>query len=329
MSKATIEIQNLSIGYTGKKTAKIVAKELNTSLFQGELTCLLGVNGIGKSTLLKTLSGFLPRVEGNILIEGRNIDSFSERDFSKKIGIVLTEKIMIHNMSVRELIAMGRSPYNGFWGTINKADEKIIDKCIALVNIEHLKFRYVDNLSDGERQKVMIAKALAQDTPIILLDEPTAFLDFPSKVEIMQLLHSLTRETRKTIFLSTHDLELALQSADKLWLMDKNSKIHIGTPEDLALNGTLKRFFEKKAVVFDEYSGLFRIQNPTNRQIRLLGSGVAYNMLQKALMRIGIKADENQIGSDYLVVKNNFFELHRKNKEVVYEKNIENILKYF
>ncbi len=328
MKTSTIDIQNLSIGYTTKKGVKTVAENLNTSLWRGELTCLLGVNGIGKSTLLKTLSGFLGRLEGNILIEGKNIDDFQDKDLAKQISVVLTEKVMIHNMTVRELIGMGRSPYNGFWGTINKEDHVVIDECIDMVNIRKLEHRYIDNLSDGERQKVMIAKALAQDTPIILLDEPTAFLDFPSKVEIVQLLHRLTRQTDKTIFLSTHDLELALQSADKLWLMDKNSKIHIGTPEDLALNGVLRSFFQKKGILFDEYSGLFRIQNQASRQIKLVGKqdDIRFLMMQKALLRVGIKADKTQETDEFIVVFDSYFELHKANGNVFQKKTIEEII---
>ncbi len=326
MRTKTIDIRNLSIGYNSKKGLKTVAQNLNTALYKGELTCLLGVNGIGKSTLLKTLSGFLDRISGDILINGSNIDNFSEKELSKQVSIVLTEKVMIQNMTARELIAMGRSPYNGFWGRINKEDEDIVDRCIEMVNIAHLKNRYVDNLSDGERQKVMIAKALAQDTAIILLDEPTAFLDFPSKVEIVQLLHKLTRETDKSIFLSTHDLELALQSADKLWLMDKNSKIHIGSPEDLALQGILSSFFYKKGIFFDEYSGLFRIKNQAVKQIKLIGEGIRYLMMQKALLRTGIKADKTQKSSDFIVVTDEFFELHTKNGELLHKKTIEDVL---
>ncbi|KAA6312706.1 iron complex transport system ATP-binding protein, partial [termite gut metagenome] len=143
---------------------------------------------------------------------------------------------------------------------------------------------------DGERQKVMIAKALAQETPVMLLDEPTAFLDFPSKVELMQLLHRLSRQTDKTIFLSTHDLELALQIADKIWLMDTQAGMRTGTPEDLALDGSLSRFFAQKGVIFDCETGLFRIENDFDRQIKLIGYGQRYAMVRKALLRNGVMA---------------------------------------
>ena len=193
-------------------------------------------------------------------------------------------------MSVRELVEMGRSPYTGFWGRLGKEDKQVVEKSIALVRIENLASRMVHTLSDGERQKVMIAKALAQETPVIFLDEPTAFLDFPSKVEIMQLLHHLTRSTNKTIFLSTHDLELALQIADKIWLMDRTNGITTGTPEDLALSGHLSGFFARKGIVFDTETGLFRIDNQYSREIRLTGHGQKYAMVRKALQRNGIRA---------------------------------------
>ncbi len=150
-----------------------------------------------------------PRLSGEIALLSRDIQDYSDKELSTIVGVVLTDKCDIRNMSVRELIGMGRSPYTGFWGRLGKEDRRIVEEAIAMVRIENLASRMVHTLSDGERQKVMIAKALAQETPVIFLDEPTAFLDFPSKVEIMQLLHHLTRTTNKTIFLSTNDIELA------------------------------------------------------------------------------------------------------------------------
>lgn len=170
------------------------------------------------------------------------------------IGVVLTEKPDIRNMSVRELVALGRSPYTGFWGTLHDDDWQVVDEAIHAVRIEPLRERMIHTLSDGERQKVMIAKALAQQTPVIYLDEPTAFLDFPSKVEMMQLLRRLAQEQQKTIFLSTHDFELALQVADTLWIMrneDYQTSVVIGTPEELAQSGELAHYVERPGISFD------------------------------------------------------------------------------
>lgn len=251
MAQPTIEIKSLSTGYRGKNNVTVVAHDINATIYGGELTCLLGPNGAGKSTLLRTLSAFLPPVKGEITIMGRNLHDYSDKELAKTIGVVLTEKTDLRNMSVEDLVGLGRSPYTGFWGTLHQQDREIVANAIEMVGIGNLKDRMVQTLSDGERQKVMIAKALAQETPVIFLDEPTAFLDFPSKVEIMQLLHNLSRTTGKTIFLSTHDLELALQISDIIWLMDQTNGVVIGTPEKLATEGTLSRFFSQRGIKFD------------------------------------------------------------------------------
>ena len=250
MSNETIRLSQLSIGYRSKSGTHVVAAGISSSIRSGELTCLLGANGVGKSTLLRTLSAFQPKLDGEIFIEEKEIASFTDKELSRMIGVVLTEKPDIRNMSVRELVALGRSPYTGFWGTLHEDDWSVVDNAISAVRIEPLQKRMIHTLSDGERQKVMIAKALAQQTPVIYLDEPTAFLDFPSKVEMMQLLRRLAREQQKTIFLSTHDFELALQVADTLWLMEADG-LSVGTPTDLAQNGALARYVERPGICFD------------------------------------------------------------------------------
>ena len=270
MEKETIILKELSIGYHAKNGTRTVAEGINAAIRQGELTCLLGANGVGKSTLLRTLSAFQPKLGGEIIIRSQEsgdrsqeIDTLTDKELSRMIGVVLTEKPDIRNMTVRELVALGRSPYTGFWGTLHDDDWQVVDEAIDAVRIDGLRERMVHTLSDGERQKVMIAKALAQQTPVIFLDEPTAFLDFPSKVEVMQLLRRLAIEAQKTIFLSTHDFELALQVADKLWLMEsgdrsqetgvrrQESGVSIGTPRELAKNGALARYVERPGITFD------------------------------------------------------------------------------
>ena len=271
MNNETIQLRDLSIGYQTKHSVKTVAEGISGSIRSGELTCLLGANGVGKSTLLRTLSAFQPAIRGEIFIstneEGgtrKEISSLSDKELSKLIGVVLTEKPDVKNMSVRELVSLGRSPYTGFWGTYTDEDLRIVDEAIEMVGITDLSRRPVHTLSDGERQKVMIAKALAQQTPVIFLDEPTAFLDYPSKVEVLQLLRRISREAGKTIFLSTHDVELALQLADTIWLMRRResgvrsqesgggSPVTIGSPQELAASGDLGRFIERQNIVFDK-----------------------------------------------------------------------------
>lgn len=181
MNQETIHIRKLTTGYPGKGGTKIVAKDIDATIRSGELTCLLGANGVGKSTLLRTLSAFQPPVGGEIEIMGKKLTDYTDKQLATVIGVVLTEKCSLRNMTVEELVGMGRSPYTGFWGNLSKEDKKTVNDAIALVRIEDLKYRMVHTLSDGERQKVMIAKALAQETPVIFLDEPTAFLDSPVK----------------------------------------------------------------------------------------------------------------------------------------------------
>ncbi len=278
MNNETIQLRDLSIGYQTKHSVKTVAAGINGAIRSGELTCLLGANGVGKSTLLRTLAAFQPQISGEIFIsrneEGgmrKEITSFTDKELSKVIGVVLTEKPDVRNMSVRELVSLGRSPYTGFWGTYTDEDLRIVDEAIEMVGITDLIRRPVHTLSDGERQKVMIAKALAQQTPVIFLDEPTAFLDYPSKVEVLQLLRRISREAGKTIFLSTHDVELALQLADTIWLMRRQESgdrsqelgdrsqetgvkgpVTIGSPEALAASGDLGSFIERQNIVFDK-----------------------------------------------------------------------------
>ena len=254
----TINLKNLSIGYKHKSSVKVVAEGINASLHGGELTCLVGVNGIGKSTLLRTLSAFIPPVSGQVTLLQKPLESYTDKDLAKVIGVVLTDKLDVQNLSVDELVGLGRSPYTGFWGTLSDEDKTIVQESIDQVGIQKLQGRMVQTLSDGERQKVMIAKALAQQTPIIFLDEPTAFLDYPSKVELMLLLAKLAHTMGKTVFLSTHDLEIALQLADKVWLMEPN-RLNIGTPQELQRDGSLQRAFGRQGITFTESEGTLRI----------------------------------------------------------------------
>ena len=278
----TIRLENLTIGYRDKKSVKTVAAGISATIRQGELTCLLGANGVGKSTLLRTLSAFQPKLSGSIYICGRELDDYSDSERSRLIGVVLTEKPSVQNMTVRELVALGRSPYTDFWGRLKDDDHRIVSESLELVGISHLAERLVDTLSDGERQKTMIAKALAQQTPVIFLDEPTAFLDFPSKVETMLLLRRISCEAGKTVFMSSHDLELALQTADTVWLMEdggtRNEErgekkeergerreergcLSIGTPRELAQEGVLGRYVERPQVHFDRDTLTISIKN--------------------------------------------------------------------
>lgn len=215
-----ISLSQLSVGYT---LSHPVISDINLELRSGQLACLIGENGIGKSTLLKTLTGFLPKLKGSLLLGNRDIESFSQRELARQVSIVLTQKPDLQNLTIEEIIGLGRSPYTGFFGRLRAEDRKVVDDAIATMGIEKLRGRMIQTLSDGERQKVMIAKALAQETSIILLDEPTAFLDFPSKAETFLSLQRMAHERDKLILLSTHDLELAVRFADSLLEVKKGA----------------------------------------------------------------------------------------------------------
>lgn len=184
----------------------------------------------------------------------------SHHELAEKISVVLTERMDVRNLTATELVGLGRTPYTGFWGVLSDEDHKIVSKSMQLVGIEQLAGRNISSLSDGERQKVMIAKALAQQTPIIILDEPTAFLDFQSKVDVLRLLAQLAHELDKTVFLSIHDIELALQITDELWLLDDQRKLHAGTTTELIEDGTLRHFIESDHIYFDADERVVKLQ---------------------------------------------------------------------
>jgi iron complex transport system ATP-binding protein len=288
MKTHLLHTQQLTIGYHEKrKQPMTVHSNLNLQLRPGEFTCLLGPNGSGKSTLIKTFAGFQKSLGGKIYLDNREIQHFRERDLARLVSVVLTDKTHVGNMTVFELVSMGRHPYTGFFGNLTGGDLKKVYHAIDSVGMLDMKHRLVNELSDGERQKAMIAKALAQETPIIILDEPTAYLDLPSRIEIMQLLHNLSSQMQKAVLLSSHDLEQALRFADKIWLLGLDQQVQAGSPEDLILAGEFKKFFERKGIRFDDLSGTFKITNPQARKVKISGKGLEYNWLLNALRRNG------------------------------------------
>ncbi|MBB4035185.1 iron complex transport system ATP-binding protein [Dysgonomonas hofstadii] len=266
-----ISAVNIGIGYgkTKHRDETALYKGLSFNLYQGELVCLIGANGAGKSTLLRSISNSQPTLNGNIFIQNKDITLYSEKSLSRLLGLVLTDKTATGGLLVKELVELGRYPYTGFFGQINKEDKDVVEKAMTDVGIIHKASSYVAELSDGERQKAMIAKALAQECPIILLDEPTAFLDIESRIEIMNLLHELAINQNKTILLSTHDIDLALLLADRLWLLSKEKGLVSGITEDIILSGIMDNFFKGENVVFDRYSGNFLPNRKSNRKVHI------------------------------------------------------------
>ena len=255
--KIVIQGKDLCIGYRTGKQEKIVHEHLNFELKAGELTCLLGANGAGKSTLLRTLSASQPALGGELTVLGKHISDFTEKERSHTIGVVLTDKTFAGGLSVYELVALGRQPHTGFFGRLTKEDKRIVEEAIENVGIAHKAKNYTAELSDGERQKVMIAKALVQECPLILLDEPTAFLDVVSRIGIMHLLHRLASEQNKAILLSTHDIEQALVLSDRLWLLTKGEGLQCGVTEDIILNHRMDSLFPHKDIRFDYDHGVY------------------------------------------------------------------------
>ncbi len=247
-------IQDLTIGYN--KNA--VVKNITTAFLPGEMICLIGRNGEGKSTLIKTFCKLLPSLSGSIEINGKDLSNINDKEFANLISVVLTSKISIPNISVKEFIAFGRYPYTNWIGKITNADEKLIDAAIEMCGVKKLEHRNFDSLSDGEKQKVNIARAIAQNTPIIILDEPTAHLDLVNNIEIFRLLKSLTKEQNKTIILSTHYIELALQLADKIGVINHQT-CYIETPKNIIENGILTQLFDEKTVKYNTESNKFEL----------------------------------------------------------------------
>jgi len=329
MNNATIEIKNLSTGYKVKKGEKVISRGLNASLNQCELTCLLGPNGAGKSTLLRTLCAFQKALGGDVEVLGKSIKKYKPQELAKVVSVVLTDNSKISNLTAFEVIAMGRSPYTGFWGKLNDRDKTIIEKCLGWVGIEHLAERKMQTLSDGERQKVMIAKAIAQETPIIFLDEPTAYLDYPSKVQMMLLLHRLAKALKKTIFMSTHDLEHALQVADQVWLLDQEKGLTAGLPEDLSIEGKIEEYFNREGITFDRETCFFSISHETAREVAVEGNkdSLEYKLCCKALIRSGIMPIEDKEASVKIRVPGDgTFRLIEDNRESYNVKKIQHLL---
>lgn len=241
-----IELQHLTVGYGNKAVLTDISQHIDA----GQMVCLLGANGIGKSTILRTLAGFLMPLSGNVLLQGQSLPSLSPSRRSRAVSVVLTEHVEVPYMRVEDLVGMGRSPYTGFFGTLQAKDRKVVSEAIEMVGIGHLAQRTIDTLSDGERQKAMLAKALAQQTPVILLDEPTAFLDFHAKVSTLRLMLRLAHETGKTILLSTHDVEMAIQLSDMLWVVQEGT-VTAGTTASLTADGTLQRFLHADGISYD------------------------------------------------------------------------------
>lgn len=284
-----LEAKSLSVGYGDGATKHVLFENIDLELRAGELVCFMGANGIGKSSLIRTLAGLqsplaCPAGRPLPLSRGRGeIDP-------KKVSVVLTDRVNAVNMTVAELVALGRYPYLDWNIKLSEADLSIIDQAIEATRIKHIANKKLYELSDGQLQMAMIARALTQDTPVIMLDEPTAHLDLNNRVEIMNLLRSLSRTSNKAILVATHELDLALQTADLIWLAGNDKKLITGIPEDLVLNGSFDDTFQFKG--FDLKTGKVFHQAWRNKSVKLIGEGYEYLWTKNALERNGFSVSE-------------------------------------
>lgn len=259
MQKKVLHTKNLTIGYKNKSNTTTIAKNLNINLTSGKLIGLIGANGIGKSTLLKTITGIIKPIEGSVFIHEKSIELYNPEALAKELSIVLTEHLPPSNLSVYEIVALGRQPYTNWLGTLSKEDKIKIDEAISLTEINFFQHKKHYEISDGQLQKTLIARALAQDTDLIILDEPTTHLDLVHKVTLLKLLQKLTHETRKTILYSTHDIDLAIQLCDEMIVITEN-EVFQNQPCKLIEQGVFNAIFKNENIQFNASNGKFIIR---------------------------------------------------------------------
>jgi len=284
------ETSDLAIGYRNRDRVFRVLEGLSLKARHGELVALIGRNGTGKSTLLRTLTGLIPPLGGRIMLEGNPLNSISLSQLPRIVSFVSTEPVAIHNIKVRDVVSLGRFPYTNWIGTLSQTDEEAVQSAMEATGLTGLAGRSIDSISDGERQRTLIARSLAQDTGLLVMDEPTAFLDLPSRYGIVSLLRKLTREKDKCVIYSTHDLDTAINEADRIWLMTGDG-VTEGAPEDLMLTGRLARAFESPLLSFSINDGTFSFVRSRQTGIALEGKGKAAKLTARALARCGYTTD--------------------------------------
>jgi iron complex transport system ATP-binding protein len=299
-------LEDLSVGYRrpglkgsirGGNGSRSVVSGIDVSLDGGLFACLVGENGSGKSTLLRTIAGMQRPLSGRALIDGEDVARMTVGERSRRIAVVLTDPVDSGYLTVRGLVALGRYPYVDWKARLSDSDETAVTKALEAIGIGQLADSRVDRLSDGERQKAMIARALAQDTPVILLDEPTAFLDAPRKIEIVSILREVARREGRVVLMSSHDIELALAYADRLWAVSEG-RLSSGAPESLVLSGVLASTYRSATASFDLESGSFLVPGKPGRPVGLRGEGIAREWTARALERAGFRvADTGKTGT--------------------------------
>lgn len=298
-----LSLESVSIGFESGGIKNILLPPLNCSAEIGELVSIIGRNGIGKSTLMRTMAGLQAAINGNVFYSGKEIGNYSGPELATHTGYISTEIIKVSNMTVYDLVSLGRYPYTNWYGNLSVEDKEKIAEALQKTSIERFSGRFVAELSDGERQKAMIARMLAQDTRVMLMDEPTAFLDIESRFSILHLLHQLSHDEGKTIIFTTHDLHLALGHSDKMWLMLDNGLVE-GAPEDLLLAGKFDLLFSSSAVQFNSKNGTYSLKVKKKGSISIEGEGNIRHWTREAVKRAGYSVTETK-SIPYIIAQEN------------------------
>ncbi|MCI0522952.1 MAG: ABC transporter ATP-binding protein, partial [Bacteroidales bacterium] len=288
------ETSDLTIGYKSSGRASTIMEHLTLTARRGELVALIGRNGTGKSTLLRTMVALQPPLSGVARLSGIDILSSDRSSLPKVVSFASTEPFAVHNIKVREVVALGRFPYTNWIGTLTRADELSVNEALEATGILSLAERNIDAVSDGEKQRALIARSLAQDTELLVMDEPTAYLDLPSRYNIVSLLKKLTREKGKCVIYSTHDLDTAINEADKIWLMSERG-VAEGAPEDLMLSKTIARAFESPLLSFSQTGGTFSFIRKRRGTVTLDAAGSLRKLTERALHRCGYRTEPDSV----------------------------------
>ena len=286
-SPPALGTRGLAVGYGRRRRRREVLRNLNLGVRAGELVCLLGPNGVGKSTLLRTLARMQPALEGVVELGGIDLGRLSQIDLARRLGVLLTDRLALGALAARRVVELGRYPHSGWWGRVTARDRSAVEAALEAVGATHLAARDFSRLSDGERQRIMIARALAQEPMLLLLDEPTAFLDVPSRVELMGLLRRLTRGQGLAVVLSSHDLELALRMADTVWLVMPDGRVSAGAPEDVIFAGDVAAAFASTHVHFQPAERTFRLGTGAKGRAAVHGAGLRAALSRAVLEREG------------------------------------------
>ncbi|AVD37242.1 ABC transporter ATP-binding protein [Clostridioides difficile] len=279
-----LKTNNLSVGYNNK----VVVSDINIEVKSGEILCLLGSNGAGKTTLLRSLSKLISPIKGEIYLNGVNINHISRKALSKKMALVLTNRLLADLMTVQDIVNIGRYPYTGFFGNLSKKDLIMVDEALESVDALHLKKRYFDELSDGEKQKVLVARALVQEPEIIILDEPTTHLDIKHRLELINILKNLSKEKSISVILSLHEIDIALKSCDKVALIKNNKVIAYGQPEDVVDENIINSLYELDDKNFNSLLGSVEISNKSKNEVFIIGGGGKATPIYRAFTKKGI-----------------------------------------